>query len=200
MSDFAKDNNTFDASWKLYDAERMANESLRQQLADAWQEIADRKADCETGHDHDEETIAELRQQLAEKDAVISLLQFALADTEALEIGTAERLAASQLQNSQLREALIFAEQSLDILWVSHHANRTDAAIEKVKTALALPQGTSALEALIAKAGEVMRERCADKCTDPYYTPDGFGITGADRRCAEAIRAIPGVTLEDLQK
>jgi len=30
----------------------------------------------------------------------------------------------------QAKMALLRAEQSLGILWVSHHANRTDAAIE----------------------------------------------------------------------
>lgn len=53
---------------------------------------------------------------------------------------------------------------------------------------------------LVAKAGEAMRERCADEAqtemdeqyidSDPWY---------AARSCREAIRTLPGVTLEDLK-
>lgn len=36
----------------------------------------------------------------------------------------------------QAKMALLRAEQSLGILWVSHHANRTDAAIEGCLTTI----------------------------------------------------------------
>jgi hypothetical protein len=46
----------------------------------------------------------------------IQHLEFALADTEALELGTAEKLVASQAQNKVLREALENYEGMLDEL------------------------------------------------------------------------------------
>ena len=61
--------------------------------------------------------------------------------------------------------------------------------------ALALPQDTTAFEAMIAKASEVMGERCADACISFGESTDlVFG-----EEFAEEIRALPGVTLEDLK-
>ena len=63
-----------------------------------------------------------------------------------------------------------------------------------MRKALALPQDTTALEAMIAKASEVMQERCADACISFGESTDlVFG-----EEFAEEIRALPGVTLEDL--
>jgi hypothetical protein len=36
-----------------------------------------------------------------------------------------------------VREALQIAEKTIDILWVSHHANRADQALEKIRALLA---------------------------------------------------------------
>lgn len=37
-----------------------------------------------------------------------------------------------------------------------------------------------------AFAEEIVKQ-CSDLCTDNYYTPDGFGHTTADARCAKII-------------
>ena len=149
MSDFAKDNNTFDASWKLYDAERMANESLRQRLA--------------------------------EKDAEIERLKaYSVTRTHQLLDGVIAE-AALQAVNQQLREAL---QSCVD------YGGMTDDGwvTEKATQAIALPQDTSALEAMIAKAGEVMRDRVIK--VSGWSNTDGVEA---------GFRAIPGVTLEDLK-
>lgn len=94
-------------------------------------------------------------------------------------------LSASQAREQQLREALLTIRQYWNDDEQESH-DRCNRAME----ALATPQDTSALEALIAKAGEVMRERCAD------FVQFQWDEAGA----AYEIRALPGVTLEDLQK
>lgn len=43
--------------------------------------------------------------------------------------------------NAELVEVAKKAEQALDILWVSHHANRTDHALELLRSALAKAEG-----------------------------------------------------------
>lgn len=52
------------------------------------------------------QTIEQLQAKVAELEEENARLRFALADTEALELGTSERLAASQAYAEQLREAL----------------------------------------------------------------------------------------------
>ena len=69
-------------------------------------------------------------------------LRFALADTEALELGTSEKLAASQLRETQLREALEFLSARIVTMDLGGVVER----------ALALPRDTSALDAYIAEA------------------------------------------------
>jgi hypothetical protein len=44
-------------------------------------------------------------------------------------------------------------------------------------------------EAALAAAVAAEREACAELCETDYYTENGWGITGADLRCAKAIRA-----------
>lgn len=90
--------------------------------------------------------------------------------------------AASQTRERQLREALELMGRDK---W--HWEQIRDKAI-------AIPQDTSALEALIAKAGEVMQERCAHEA-DPFELKNALATD-----IAKGIRALPGVTLEDLQK
>ena len=34
---------------------------------------------------------------------------------------------------------------------------------------------------------ELIIRKCADLCTDSYYTPDGFGYTTSDARCHDLI-------------
>ena len=62
-----------------------------------------------------------------------------------------------------------------------------DHAVGKLLDA---PSDTSALEAIVKKAGEAMRERCAAYVARNLYT---------NQNDLDAIRALPGVTLEDLK-
>lgn len=97
-----------------------------------------------------------------------------------------QQLAAEQAKNVGLRElvehfALIDLGRSLlpgDFgLWVL-----------RARKAIATPSDTSSLEAIVKKAGEVMRERCAsESCRSHEYD------------ATKAIRTIPAVTLEDLK-
>ena len=170
----------------------------------------------------------------ASRDAEVQRLQMALADAEALELGTAEKcdqlraeleaarteierlktvpmkyrrmafnahlqdenaklskqLAAEQAENMGLRElvehfALIDLGRSLlpcDFgLWVV-----------RARKAIATPSDTSALEAIVKKTGEVMREQILD----PHLTRV---LQGSEMVIANAIRTLPAVTLEDLK-
>ncbi len=103
-------------------------------------------------------------------------------------------IAASQAREQQLREALQ--------TYVDEHEECTDpddwmamtCSIEAhhvADEAISLPSDTTALEAMIAKAGEVMRERCVSVTTKI--------MTGGLDAYGNAIRALPGVTLEDLK-
>lgn len=103
-----------------------------------------------------------------------------------------KQLAAEQAKNVGLRElvehfALIDLGRSLlpdDFgLWVL-----------RARKAIATPSDTAALEAIVKKAGEVMRERCAKDC-ELWESGPVWGHTTA----ADSIRALPAVTLEDLK-
>ena len=121
-----------------------------------------------------DQRVAELKQENAQ-------LRFALADTEALELGTAERLALAQADNQRLRE---FAQKISEQIpekpdyWSScgQCSNNADEAEDLI----AQSQDVSALEAIVQKAGEVMRERC-------------------NRSSVDRIQYLPGVTLGDLR-
>lgn len=64
-----------------------------------------------------------------------------------------------------------------------------NSILPEVEQALALPQDTSALEAVVQRAGEVMRERC---CKEIWYDMEPKQIVGV-------INSLPNVTLEDLK-
>ncbi len=180
------------------------------------------------------ETIERLyKSGAASRDVEIQRLQMALADAEALEIGTAEKcnqlraeLAKLQAENvayaSNLRgkhsiagatyETLrqqLAAEQAKNV-GLRECLSRVDGALlipynggavyaispndhKKFKEALSTPSDTSVLEAMITKAGEKMREKCEKVC-------DEIGDSSNGWCCEGAIRALPGVTLEDLGK
>ena len=111
-----------------------------------------------------------------------------------------QQLAASQAREVQLREAV---RQNHE--WHNNYdeyGGYPESELCEVNTeALALPQDTTALGAMIAKAGEVMRERCSDSAqTEMDGQNLGSAHWHAARVCREAIRDIPCVTLEDLQK
>ena len=104
-----------------------------------------------------------------------------------------QQLAASQAREVQLREALKTAGM-----------NCVDDFIAAGALQLADSKSdTSALEAMIAEAGEVMRERCADGCDRlTMYGPVAEAqqrYNQAYRHCKDRILTSPGVTLEDLK-
>lgn len=139
-----------------------------------------------------EETIVDLRKQLAEKDAENRLIMLNLTQC-------GEQLAATQAREVQLREVIGKAKEGI-VQW--HVPENRYAALDAINEALALPQDTTALEAMIAKAGEVMRELAATACTDRSTGTDTDDFNEWDHcnySCAEEIRALPGVTLEDLK-
>lgn len=90
-----------------------------------------------------------------------------------------EQLAAAQAREQQLREALDSVRTNDKLL---HIVPTCECGICK---ALSLPSDTSALEAIIKKASEVMRERI-------------ISIRHVENLSESAIRALPGVTLEDI--
>ena len=92
-----------------------------------------------------------------------------------------EQLAASQAREVQLREALEWEREF-------QKDQGRDVSVFG-GSVLALPSDTSALEALIAKASEVMRERCLFEADIAYHS----------RHCCNEIRALPGVTLDDIK-
>lgn len=188
-------------------------ESLRRELAEARQEIADRKADCETGHDQDEATITELRRQLVEKHVEVKRLkQSHLEEMSAVQIRLAEnkdQLAVSQAREQQANECRIALVHQIHEL--ADHIERAEYCINDIdmlkqmrgQRAYAMNvasqwnqngnpfvNDTAALSAMIAKAGEVMRERCAVECETHYNFSNAL---------AAAIRALPGVVLDDIK-
>ena len=116
-----------------------------------------------------------------------------------------KQFAASQAREQQLRDALenIKAHDEY-VMWnrcpdcdygckgVCKDMPHSEVGKIAIKS-IALPADTSALEALIAKAGEVMRKRAAEKAIEVGdYMSVGKHVAGA-------IRALTGVTLEDLK-
>ena len=104
-------------------------------------------------------------------------------------------LAAEQAKNVKLREVLKKTTVALEHRW-EVIANRAAPVLEGVIDeahsegiiALATPSDTSALEAIVKKAGEVMRGRCAQSADDNCH----FST-------CDSIQLLPAVTLEDLK-
>ena len=102
-----------------------------------------------------------------------------------------EQLAASQAREQVLREAL------------ENHSGNYKLSKDECKhidSLLDASFDTTTLEAMIQKAGEVMRERCVgtaqDEMDEQYIDSDTWY---AARACRDAIRTLPGVTMEDLK-
>lgn len=140
-----------------------------EQLAEARNACADYICDAITlpdaihglvkGYRENNETVEKFHRQLNEQEDLF-----------------AQQLAACQLHNTQLREAL----QLVANRFIGWHT----AAVE----ALALPQDTAALAALVAKAGEVMQIRAENIAT--HY---------GHRRAREAIYNLPAITVKEAQ-
>lgn len=98
-----------------------------------------------------------------------------------------QQLAAEQVKNVGLREVLKTIYEDFDCDKNAHDYG-TDCRCCIAEKALSTPSDTSALEAIVKKAGEVMRERCAsESCRSHEYD------------ATKAIRTLPAVTLEDLK-
>lgn len=130
-----------------------------------------------------------LRQQLAAKDAEIDRLRsiesiareygiIGFVDIEQIH----NQLEASQAREQQYREAL---ENIL------RHPEYAAGCAYYARNALALPQDATALEAIVQRAGEVMRERCAQEAWN--REPEFNGPLETE------IRILPGVTMDDLK-
>src|SRR5574343_1517370 len=137
--------------------------------------------------------------ELTAARAEIERLQ-AESDPEALHIaylhGQADRnkkLAAEQAKNVELREGLESAIKGLT-WWMDnmpHDVTDVDfAEIDALQEALAAPSDTSALEAIVKKAGEVMRRWATDQEMLKGHAGPLIVVY--------AIRALPAVTLDDL--
>ena len=141
---------------------------------------------------HDVPDVADRLVEMAER---IEALEAELAATQATGWRKAkERIEQLEAHNAKLREALGVLSESVgrfvsDEGWQQLDMDNMDAAY----CLLAQPTDTTALEALIAKAGEVMRERCAVRAIE---TGDYMSV---GKHVAGAIRALPGVTLDDLK-
>lgn len=116
-----------------------------------------------------------------------------------------QQLAASQAREQQLREALSLLSER------TGYPEKLGECPEKhiLTEAISLPSDTTALEAMIQKAGAVMRERCVEACheydnrieamRDCEYQAELAGRQAGAMRSATAIRALPGVKLDDLK-
>ena len=127
-------------------------------------------------------------------------LQMALADTEALEIGTSERLAAAQAQLKVMREALEkivnFSHWDADV--------RAEERWQYAVDALALPQDGSALQAAIEAA---QKKSCIGRAMGQEMQQDGDAEVGRDTDpeqagywcviCGRYLRADDGVIVHD---
>ena len=114
--------------------------------------------------------------------------------TEAYEAGKREQaaeLAAEQAKNVGLRDEL----RRVKAICLREFGN---GVVNEV--VLSTPSDTSALEAMIAKAGEKMREKCVSWLVDNALkqSRDARFRSGIVIAAGE-IRALPGVTLEDLK-
>lgn len=113
---------------------------------------------------------------------------------------TEEQLAASQAREVQLREALTCCVCAMQDYQAGIGITEMFDKGERLgRLALqSITQDTAALSAMIAKAGEVMRERCLSEIDPKYYSHD-LAKHVVDS-CCDEIRALPGVTLGDLKK
>lgn len=96
----------------------------------------------------------------------------------------------AQLAESQAREAKLRSAFHANMIRAFHSMSHAEVS-DEIDKAVGLTS-SSALNELIAKAGEVMRERCSTRCGGGHNKLSG-------RLYAESIRALPGVTLEDLK-
>ncbi len=106
------------------------------------------------------------------RDAEIQRLQFALADSEALELGTAERCDQLRAQINVLRDALAAMLERFEI--------HSDSCIKQASTAIA-----STTEQSLAEYRNKVIEECAAKCKDKHV--NGNWMYDYREECEAAI-------------
>lgn len=145
-------------------------ESLRQQLADSEAEGLEQARLLGMSGEREAALLSEIEQLKQHQNQLL------------------RQLVASQAREYRLREALVYFfpawEKYKPLSW-QYKA--------KQALSLSLPSDTTALSAMIAKAGEVMRGRCENHAN--YYKAHSLVAQGI----YDEIRALPGVTLEDLK-
>lgn len=130
-----------------------------------------------------------------------------------------QQLAAEQAKNVKLLDFIARAQVSSGVCCcgepmdghpspMSCGHSPVDMWDHAVRKLLDAPSDTSALGAIVKKAGEVMRELAENACKaydekietmrDNEYQAELAGRQAGAARCASAIRALPDVTLEDL--
>lgn len=139
-----------------------------------------------------ERIIESLRQALAEKDAKILQLQGNLEQAVKNFDSAWNTAAASQAREQQYQETLEDISDAFNNKFVYKNAHfecvqhvRKELA-ELWEDALSLKRDNSALESLIEKAGETMRDRCVYAADNPLWETE------------DVIRTIPSVSLKDL--
>lgn len=117
------------------------------------------------------------------------------------------QLAASQAREQQLREALTCCVCAMQDYQAGIGITELFDKGERLGRLVLLSekQDTTALEAMIQKAGDVMRERAAKGAEKEavQIVVDGReerAYNNAVADCANAIRALPAITLEDILK
>lgn len=133
----------------------------------------------------------------ASRDAEIADLKRELDNEQARDIHSCHPNCSREgCVNRRLRAELAAAiaackakDEALRHLW----NERTPDSYDEAGAAIAIQPDDAALEAIVKKAGEVMREKCVE-----YMLLDRKALD-SDQAVFEAIRALPAVTLEDLK-
>ena len=102
-----------------------------------------------------------------------------------------EAAAAAQAREQQLREALTYTQQATCLAADDAPDSPIGKLYAVVSSAVEQPTDTTALQALIQRAGEVMRDRIVANLLQCGALAEGDYLN--------AIRALPSVTLEDLR-
>ena len=105
-----------------------------------------------------------------------------------------EQLAAEQAKNVELLDTILKVRNG--ILY-HYDSEQVRVGIDAANEALSTTSDTSVLEAIVKKAGEVMRENCiAAAGPEDSYQDDWIR---AKIDACDAIRSLPALTLEDLK-
>lgn len=170
---------------QLIDTQAVTIELLRRELAHKQSQIDSLMLEY-CPDEMTEEQIAEWSKHQVVSDANDSVHYEAQDSGQEANAVLTEQLALSQLREQQMRKALIYAQRSTCLAADDAPDSPIGKLYDVVSFAVEQPTDTSALEAMIQKAGEVMRERIIVEMRSPFASPS-------------AIRALPLITLGDLK-